>query len=109
MDAVTPAGLPQEPSPYEEDKLWYATSMTVSFGPGGGFRRGLSSACIATSSFPDILGYQTKFLVGYFSYGASMSISSGARRVDARRRGRFPFLVFVVVPISLAPESLDHD
>ena len=43
MGAVNPAGLPQEPSPYEEDKLWYATSISVSFGLGGGFRRGLSS------------------------------------------------------------------
>ena len=33
MDTVTPAGLPQEPSPYEEDKHWYATSMSVSSGP----------------------------------------------------------------------------
>ena len=43
MDAVTPARLPQEPSPYEEVKLWYATSMSVSIGPGGGFPRGLRS------------------------------------------------------------------
>ena len=33
MDTVTPAGLPQEPSPYEEDKHRYATSMSVSSGP----------------------------------------------------------------------------
>ena len=33
VDTVTPAGLPQEPSPNEEDKLWYATSMSVSSGP----------------------------------------------------------------------------
>ena len=43
MDAVTPAGLPQEPPPYEEVKLWYAASMRMSSGPGGGFRWGLSS------------------------------------------------------------------
>ena len=33
VDTVTPAGLPQEPSPYEEDKHRYATSMSVSSGP----------------------------------------------------------------------------
>ena len=33
MDTVTPAGLPQETSPYEEDKHRYATSMSVSSGP----------------------------------------------------------------------------
>ena len=33
MDAVTPAGLPQEPSPSEEDKFVYATSTTSSSGP----------------------------------------------------------------------------
>ena len=33
MDAVTPAGLPQEPSPSEEDKFIYATSTTSSSGP----------------------------------------------------------------------------
>ena len=43
VDAVTPAGLLQEPKPYEEVKLWYTTSMSVSTGPGGGFRRGLRS------------------------------------------------------------------
>ena len=43
VDTVTPAGLPQEPSPFEEDKLLYATSMSASIGPGGEFRRGLRS------------------------------------------------------------------
>ena len=33
VDTVTPTGLPQEPSPYEEDKHRYATSMSVSSGP----------------------------------------------------------------------------
>ena len=33
MDTVTPAGLPQEPSPSEEDKFTYATSSTSSSGP----------------------------------------------------------------------------
>ena len=33
VDAVTPAGLPQEPSPFEEDKLIYATTGTASSGP----------------------------------------------------------------------------
>ena len=33
MDAVTPAGLPQEPYPSEEDKFTYATSLTSSSGP----------------------------------------------------------------------------
>ena len=33
VDSVTPAGLPQEPSPSEEDKFVHATSTTSSSGP----------------------------------------------------------------------------
>ena len=86
VDAMTPAGLPQEPSPLRGGQA------LVRYVNDGVFRAwrwippGVELACIATSSFPNVLGYQTKFLVGYFSYAASLCISSRARRVDARRR-----------------------
>ena len=85
MDAVTPAGLPKSPHLRGGHAL-------VSYVNVGVFRAwrwippGVELACMATSSFPGILDYQTKFLARYFSYATSMSTSSGARRVDARRR-----------------------
>ena len=55
VDAVTPAGLPQGPSPCEEVKLWYATSMSVSIGAGGGFRLGLRSLALPLPRSPAFL------------------------------------------------------
>ena len=108
MDAVTPAGLPQEPKPYEEVKLWYAISMRMSSGPGGGFRRGLSSVSLA-------LPRSRPFLT-------TSSCSSRCISLTLRHRVPLPgpavwthggvegvpFLAFVFVPISLALESLDY-
>ena len=45
VDAVTPAGLPQGPSPFEEDKFIYATTRTASSGPWRWIPPGVVVAC----------------------------------------------------------------
>ena len=86
VDAVTPAGLPQEPSPLEEDKLVYATTTTASSGPLRWIPPGAVVACKVSVSFPELLVYLHWVLSMYFHYATTTSTSSGARRVDARRR-----------------------
>ena len=54
MDAVTPAGLPQGPSPFEEDKLIYATTGTASSGPWRWIPPGIVVACKVSASFPGL-------------------------------------------------------
>ena len=109
MDAVTPAGLPKEPSPYEEDKLWYATSMRMSSGPGGGFRRGLSSI---SQPLPRSRTFSATIPSSSLCISLTLRLCVPPPGPVVWTHGGvegLSFLVFVVVPISLAPESLGYD
>ena len=54
VDAVTPAGLPQGPSPFEEDKLVYATRRTASSGQWRWIPPGVVVGCKVSALFPGL-------------------------------------------------------
>ena len=86
MDAVTPAGLPQEPSPFEEDKLIYATTRTASSGPWRWIPPGVVVGCKVSALFPGLPVFVLCVLTSYFLYATPTTTCSRARRVDTWRR-----------------------
>ena len=58
VDAVTPAGLPQGPFPFEEDKLIHATTRTASSGPWRWIPPGVAVACKVSALFPELLLFE---------------------------------------------------
>ena len=58
MDPVTPAGLPQEPSPSEEDKFIYATPTTSS----SGHRRWIPLGVVGPFVFSFVVHFLLLFL-----------------------------------------------
>ena len=71
VDAVTPAGLPQEPPPLYEEKVIYATTTAASSGPWWWIPPGAVVACKVSVSFPEPLVHMHWVLSMYFPYATT--------------------------------------